>query len=83
MTTKKKNINNNRRSRKYNCVFNNTDKHKNCSHQAIKEKLSNWENIIYWCMCDEIAKTPHTHYLYNLRILSTFQALRKPFHLPT
>lgn len=79
MTTKKKSINNNRRSRKYNCVFNNTDKHKNCSHQAIKEKLSIWENIIYWCMCDEIAKTPHTHLFVQFKNPVYFSSIKKTF----
>ena len=52
---------NKRRNRKYHLIFNNPEQHDGCSHQAIKEKLSGWENIVYWCMCDEIANAPHTH----------------------
>lgn len=79
MTTKKNNINNNRRSRKYCLVFNNPDKHKNCSHQAIKEKLSDWGNIIYWCMCDEIAKAPHTHLYAQFKNPVYFSSIKKAF----
>ena len=79
MTTKKKNINNNRRSRKYQLTFNNPEKHKNCSHQAIKEKLSSWENIIYWCMCDEIAKAPHTHLYAQFKNPVYFSSIKKTF----
>ena len=79
MTTKKKNINNNRRSRKYQLTFNNPEKHKNCSHQAIKEKLSNWENIIYWCICDEIAKAPHTHLFVQFKNPVYFSSIKKAF----
>ena len=79
MTTKKKNINNNRRSRKYQLTFNNPEKHKNCSHQAIKEKLSCWENIVYWCMCDEIAKAPHTHLFAQFKNPVYFSSIKKAF----
>lgn len=79
MTTKKKDTNNNRRSRKYQLTFNNPEKHKNCSHQAIKEKLSNWENKIYWCMCDEVAKTPHTHLFIQFKNPVYFSSIKKAF----
>ena len=79
MTTKRKNTNNNRRSRKYQLTFNNPEKHKNCSHQAIKEKLSGWENIVYWCMCDEIAKAPHTHLFAQFKNPVYFSSIKKAF----
>ena len=79
MTTKRKNTTNNRRSRKYQLTFNNPEKHKNCSHQAIKEKLSSWENIIYWCMCDEIAKAPHTHLFAQFKNPVYFSSIKKTF----
>ena len=79
MTTKRKNTNNNRRSRKYQLTFNNPEKHKNCSHQAIKEKLSSWENIVYWCMCDEIAKAPHTHLFAQFKNPVYFSSIKKAF----
>ncbi len=34
------------------------------SHEKIKEKIKEFENIIYWCISDEIGLekgTPHTH----------------------
>jgi len=79
MTTKKKKIINNRRSRKYQLTFNNPEKHKNCSHPAIKEKLKAWDNIIYWCMCDETAKTPHTHLFIEFKNPIYFSSLKKTF----
>lgn len=79
MTTKKKHINNNRRSRKYQLTFNNPEKHKNCSHLAIKEKLLTWENMVYWCMCDEIAKAPHTHLFFQLKNPIYFSSVKKAF----
>lgn len=79
MATKKKTINNNRRSRKYQLTFNNPEKHKSCSHPAIKEKLSNWENIIYWCVCDEIAKVPHTHLFVQFKNPVYFSSIKKTF----
>lgn len=79
MVAKKKNLNNNRRSRKYQLTFNNPEKHKNCSHQAIKEKLAVWENIIYWCMCDEVAKTPHTHLFVQFKNPVYFSSIKKNF----
>ena len=79
MTNTKKTVNNNRRNRKYQLTFNNPDKHKNCSHQAIKEKLSGWENIIYWCMCDEISKTPHTHLFVQFKNPVYFSSIKKIF----
>lgn len=77
-TTKKKN-NNNRRSRKYQLTFNNPQKHKNCSHEAIKEKLEKWENIVYWCMCEEVGKTPHTHLFFQCRNPIYFSSVKKTF----
>lgn len=79
MITKKKSLTNNRRSRKYQLTFNNPDKHKNCSHAAIKEKLKIWDNIIYWCMCDEIAQTPHTHLFVQFKHPVYFSSLKKNF----
>lgn len=69
----------NRRSRKYQLTFNNPHKHKNCSHEAIKDTLKKWENIIYWCMCDETAKTPHTHLFIQLKNPIYFSSVKKAF----
>lgn len=70
---------NNRRSRKYQLTFNNPEKHKNCSHEAIKEALKKWDNILYFCMCDEIAKTPHTHLYIQLKNPIYFSSVKKSF----
>lgn len=69
----------NRRSRKYQLTFNNPDKHKNCSHEAIKETLKKWDGMVYWCMCDEIAKTPHTHLYIQLKNPIYFSSVKKSF----
>ena len=75
----KNNANSNRRNRKYILTLNNPEKHQNCSHSAIKEKLKQWDNIIYWCMCDEIAKTPHTHLYIQLKNPIYFSSVKKAF----
>lgn len=75
----KRKSNNNRRSRKYQLTFNNPEKHKNCSHEAIKEKLKKWDNILYWCICDEIAKTPHSHLFIQLKNPVYFSSVKKTF----
>lgn len=79
MTTKKKSTNNNRRSRKYQLTFNNPDKHKNCSHASIKEKMKQWENIVYWCICDETAKTYHTHLFIQFMNPVYFSSIKKTY----
>jgi hypothetical protein len=79
MAAKRKNISNNRRSRKYQLTFNNPEKHKNCSHEAIKEALTIWDNLIYWCMCDENAKTFHTHLFLQFQNPIYFSSLKKAF----
>ena len=79
MSTKKNDTNNNRRSRKYQLTFNNPEKHKNCTHQAIKENLSSWGNIIYFCMADEVLKTPHTHLFVQFKNPVYFFSIKKVF----
>ena len=71
--------NNNRRSRKYQLTFNNPDKHENCSHTTIREILKKWDNIVYWCMCDEIAQTLHTHLYVQFKNPVYFSSLKKAF----
>ena len=79
MATRKNKIPNNRRSRKYQLTFNNPEKHKNCSHPDIKAKLAKWENIIYYCMSDEIAQTPHTHLFIQFGNPIYFSSIKKTF----
>lgn len=76
---KDKNKYNNRRSRKYQLTFNNPEKHKNCSLEAIKAILKKWDSLIYWCICDEIAKTPHTHLYIQLKNPIYFSSVKKSF----
>ncbi|QHQ63642.1 hypothetical protein Ana3638_04910 [Anaerocolumna sedimenticola] len=75
----KKDNYNNRRNRKYQLTFNNPDKHKKTSHQSIKETLKQWENLIYWCMADEIAKTLHTHLFIQFKNPIYFSSIKKAF----
>lgn len=72
---------NNRRFRRFQLTFNNPNKHKNCSHEAIKKALDKWESIIYWCMCDEIGEsnTPHTHLYMQLKNPIYFNSIKKVF----
>ena len=74
-----KNKCNNRRSRKYQLTFNNPEKHKNCSHEDIKATLKKWDSLVYFCMCDEIAKTPHTHLYIQLKNPVYFSSVKKAF----
>ncbi len=56
---------NSTKSRKFQLTFNNPQEH-GYSHEAIKNILSSFKNITYWCMCDEKGQTYHTHlYLYS------------------
>lgn len=75
----KRKSNNNRRSRKYQLTFNNPEKHKNCSHEAIKKSLTAWEHLIYYCMGDEMATTFHTHLFVQFRNPIYFSSLKKAF----
>ena len=62
------------RSRKWQLTINNPIEH-NLEHNTIKEYLSNLDNLIYWCMCDEIGgqeKTYHTHVYIHLKNAITF-----------
>lgn len=76
-----KNKYNNRRSRKYQLTFNNPEKHKNCSHEAIKTALKKWDSLLYWCMCDERGKnnTLHSHLFIQLKNPIYFSSVKKSF----
>ena len=57
--------------RKYQITINNPLEH-GFSHEQLKQILSTFRNIAYWCMCDEIGEqgTYHTHlYLYSLNAI--------------
>ena len=55
-------------SRKWLLTINNPQEH-GWSHDRIKEVLSSFKTMTYWCMADEIGAgehTPHTHIFINL-----------------
>lgn len=79
MANKKKDNRSNYRNRKFQLTFNNPDKHKKCSHHAIKETLKQWDSLLYWCMCDEIAKTLHTHLYIHFKNPIYFSSIKKAF----
>lgn len=54
------------KTRKYQLTINHPAEH-GFSHDRIKETISEWKAVSYWCLCDEIGEqgTYHTHiYLY-------------------
>jgi len=68
-------------NRKYQLTINNPLEH-GFSHEGIKQILSGFSGIEYWCMCDEVGKegTPHTH-VYLLFINAVmFTTLQKRFY---
>ena len=80
--TGRRKMDKNTRSRKNQLTFNNPHKFKDCSHEGIKRSLQQWENIIYWCMCDEIGakeQTPHTHLYIEFKNPIYFSSLKKVF----
>lgn len=63
-------------------TVNNPDKHEKCSHEAIKQALRKWGNILYWCMCDEIGGeegTLHTHLFIQFKNPIYFNSIKKTF----
>ena len=69
------------RSRKWQLTINNPTEH-NLEHNSIKEYLSNLDNLVYWCMCDEIGgkeKTYHTHVYIHLKNAIRFSTLKSMF----
>ena len=65
--------------RKYQLTFNNPHEH-GYTHEVIKNILASFKGIEYWCMCDEIGSTPHTHlYLYSPNAIE-FTTMQQRFH---
>lgn len=67
--------------RKYQLTFNNPQAH-GYGHDTLKNILSSFKGIEYWCMCDEIGEqgTPHTHlYLYSPNAIE-FTTMQQRFH---
>ena len=68
-------------SRKYQLTINNPAAH-GLTHECIKEILSTFSGLEYWCMCDEVGKegTPHTHVYLISRNAIMFSTLQKRFY---
>lgn len=69
------------RVRKYQLTINNPAEH-GFTHERIKETLTDWKAISYWCLCDEIGEqgTYHTHiYLYSKNAIE-FGAVQTRFY---
>lgn len=79
--TDKKQTANKHRSRKYQLTFNNPVEH-GYTHEAIKKALSKWENIVYFCMADEIGEqgTFHTHLFFQAKNPLYFDSVHKTFY---
>lgn len=55
-------------SRKWQLTINNPSE-KGLTHEVLKDSLSKFSGMVYWCMCDEIGSegTYHTHVYFVLR----------------
>lgn len=80
METQQKKYKADTKTRKWLLVINNPgDEY---SHEKIKEKIKEFENIIYWCMSDEIGLekgTPHTHIYVQSAHAIRFSTMKKRF----
>lgn len=68
------------KSRKWHITINNPVQH--CfTHEKIKEILSQFSSMVYWCMSDEIGEqgTYHTHLFMVLNNASLFSTIKKRF----
>ncbi len=72
----------NTRSRKYQMTINNPAEH-GWNHEAIRKEIKDkWDNVIYYCMCDEIGneeKTMHTHVFIQFKNPVYFSSIMKVF----
>jgi hypothetical protein len=68
-------------SRKYQITINNPVEH-GFSHDSIKQILSGFSGLDYWCMCDEVGSegTPHLHVYCVFRNAVMFTTLQKRFY---
>lgn len=71
---------NDTKSRKWLVTINNPAE-KGYTHERIKEVLSEFESMVYWCMSDEIGEeeTYHTHIYIHLRSATRFSTIKKRF----
>jgi hypothetical protein len=75
-----KKLNNDTRSRKWQITINNPAE-KGFTHERIKEELSKFSSMIYWCMSDEIGEegTYHIHIFLALSSASRFSTIKSRF----
>ena len=68
-------------TRKYQLTLNNPAEH-GWSHDYIKNVLSTFSSLLYWCMCDEVGdnKTPHTHVFIIFQNPVQFKVIQKAFY---
>ncbi|MEG1810317.1 MAG: replication protein [Clostridia bacterium] len=69
---------NDSRSRKWQITINNPCD-KGFSHNSIKDILTTFKSLLYWCMCDEIGTTFHTHVFIALGGAVRFSTLQNKF----
>jgi hypothetical protein len=67
-------------SRKWQLTINNPEKH-GYTHEFIREILSSFKAVAYWCMADEMGeeKTPHTHIFVAFSSGVRFSSIKKKF----
>lgn len=68
-------------SRKWQITINNPVD-KGYTHERIKEELSKFKAMVYWCMSDEIGEegTYHTHIYFALSSATRFSTVKKRFN---
>ena len=68
-------------SRKFQLTINNPSDH-GYTHNKIREILSEFPGLRYWCMCDEVGEqgTPHTHVYLVSRNSIMFESLHGRFY---
>lgn len=67
-------------SRKWQVTINNPVEH-GLTHGRIKELLTEFRQMVYWCMADEIGEegTPHTHLYLHSACVVRFSSVKKRF----
>lgn len=64
--------------RKWMLTINNPQE-KGLNHQKIKEILSQFSSLVYYCMSDEEGETYHTHVFFSLEHATRFSTIKKRF----
>lgn len=71
----------NKSARKYQLTINNPLDH-GFTHGSIRESLSGFSGLTYWCLCDEVGEqgTPHTHVYAAFKNPVEFAAVQRRFY---